>query len=176
MRHRTFLFTDGKVIPEVEKKWQYKTEEGEFLKQCRWVDGQKSDTVGEGSIRMPLYDQEKRLSKHPLVMKGTGKSSFLIASISSLKQTVESKDGGKVLGRGGVVHVIKPSECLSMLSFYPPTENGRQGPYISWWLHFKRMVPKSLRKTFRGFKTGKKLRDLHLIGTEKDSIIESFLR
>lgn len=76
--------------------------------------------------------------------------------------------------------MIRPSEfsngCLAMLSSYPPTENGRQGPiflddYIS-----KRMVPKSLRKTFLGFKTGKKLRDLHLIGTEKDSIIESFLR
>ena len=81
-----------------------------------------------------------------------------------------------MLGGEGVVHVIRPSECLSMLSSYPPTENGRQGPYISGLLHFKRMVPKSLRKTFLGFKTGKNLRDLHLIGTEKDSIIESFLR
>ena len=36
-----------------------------------------------------------------------------------------------MLGGEGVVHVIRPSECLSMLSSYPPTENGRQGPYIS---------------------------------------------
>lgn len=40
--------------------------------------------------------------KHPLVMMGTGKSSFLIASISSLKWTDKCKDGGKVLGGRGV--------------------------------------------------------------------------
>lgn len=73
--------------------------------------------------------------------------------------------------------MIRPSEFsnrLLILGSYPPTENGRQGlifldDYIS-----KRMVPKSLGKDIPGFQNWQEARDLHLIGSEKDSIIESF--
>ena len=43
------------------------------------------------------------------------------------------------------------------VKFYSPTETGREGLHFSWWLHFKRIIPRSLRKTFLSCKPGKKL-------------------
>lgn len=42
------------------------------------------------------------------------------------------------------------------MDFYPSTETERVGRYLLRWLHFKEMVPRFLRKTFLGFKTGKR--------------------
>ena len=74
-----------------------------------------------------------------------------------------------------LVHVVTSSVftnwCLLKLASYPPTETGKSGLYLSWWLHFKEMAPRSLRrkkKNLLGCKTGKRLReDLYLKGVEK---------
>lgn len=53
-----------------------------------------------------------------------------------------------------LVSVIKPSVsanwCLWKLGSYPPPENGRQGTYLPWWLYFKEMAHRTLRKTSLG--------------------------
>jgi len=43
------------------------------------------------------------------------------------------------------------------LGFYLPGEIGRLGYYLLCWIHFKEMVPRSLRKISLGCETGKRL-------------------
>lgn len=46
---------------------------------------------------------------------------------------------------GKLVSVVLPSVfvnwCPSQLGFYSPTETGRQGPSLPWWLYFKGTAP-----------------------------------
>lgn len=76
--------------------------------------------------------------------------------------------------------VIRPSVFANWhpwkLGFYPPMETRREGcSVLSCW-HFKEKLPRSLRKTFLSYVTGKNLlrRFLHLKGTEKEVLITRF--
>lgn len=69
---------------------------------------------------------------------------------------------------GTLVNVIFAKWCLWKLGSYPPMGTGKQEHCVSWWLHFKRRAPGSLRKIVLGCKSGKKLgEDLYLKGTKK---------
>ena len=97
---------------------------------------------------------------------------------------------GSVLGHLGLLTGLTQKEnklyCLFMtadsftiwskapIKIRLPQKLGNRGAML-WWLHFKGMASRSLRKTFLSCKTGKRLReDLPLVGARKSLQLQIF--
>ena len=62
-------------------------------------------------------------------------------------------------------------EASTKVRLPPPTETGRQGPYLPWWSHFKEMAPRSLSKLMRDLFSFKN--DLHTFQRDRERTYKS---
>lgn len=94
------------------------------------------------------------------------------------REPVESTECYGAGAGGRIVHPYWLKWHLLNLGFSLPTKTGRQGLPLPWWLLFKGIAPRSLRKKFLGCKTGRGQVKIHqhFKGTERMFAIRSFLK
>lgn len=80
---------------------------------------------------------------------------------------------------GRLVKLIKPCMfancCFIEVRTLPSHREQGKRPYLPRWLHFKGMIPKTLKKDIPGLKN-KRLRHLHFRGAKKEFATPNFLR